>query len=152
MHVRRAAVAVAVCVATVVIIGAAAIVNRTLSRAWERSLRGPFFGAAVLAATNFSENCTLAIPSKSVLLCVSETNTFRGPVLTLRSLQGEIFWSRLLSVSNEVKDLRNVKLISVKKRDMGYRVRVNCEWDMGKEDGIIYLGRDLTFKYFALSW
>ncbi len=150
MRARRVALGIFLSAAAVMTL--AITLSRGISSAWERSLRGPFFGRVASPATNLSLSSSLLVPNRRSVLCVSQTNNLGGPVLTLRSLHGASFWSRVLSVSNEVRSLRDVELSSIRKTRTGYKVRFTCEWEMGKEAGIIYLGPDLSFRHFALSW
>jgi hypothetical protein len=143
---------IAACALTfLIIVGVILTIDHVSSLAWEKTLRGPFTGTEFFGVINNKERSRLQIES-SVFLCVYENEAVVGPVLALRTVDGNTVWARSLFVSNAVERLQNVDLVSASRSDSGYKVRITCNWEMGKEAGLIYLKDDLSFISYALSW
>jgi hypothetical protein len=120
---------------------------------WEKALMGPYRGTEVA-----NSEIPQVVPSK---LPISETGKTlllyedpkrAGPILALQARDGEVIWAQMLITSDATNTLRNVHLISVRKTRSGYKLRISCHWGMGDEAGIVYLGQDLSFQHFSLSW
>lgn len=119
---------------------------------WERTLEGPFYGEPFSGEPKAPVSSKLLIPGGGYVLSVYESKELKKPLLALHSHDGKVVWVRLLAATNEVKRLENVQLMSIKKTSTGYKVRMICDWDMGREGGLIYLHPDFSFNSFALSW
>ena len=101
----------------------------------------------------------LILPSRGRLE-VHELQSYTNPVVLLRSLSGDVQWSRLLIPEKARQDgtvdhasLRELHLQSCEQRGTGSVIFVTCVWDWGgKEGGLIELDADYGFKSFSLSW
>lgn len=94
--------------------------NHLVSSGWEKSLRGPFFGVPFSGDLSSTESSRLPIQGTDFVLSVHhDSNRTNKPVLAMHSSNGELFWARLLVVTNEVETLSNVQLLSVKQTRAG---------------------------------
>jgi hypothetical protein len=126
---------------------------------WERTLRGPFTGAAYAGSISGTPASVLAIPSRGQLE-VHESQTRTNPVVLLRSPGGAVQWSRLFVPQQTRQDgtveqagVRELRLQSWEPRSTGVVVFVECDWDWGgREGGLIVLDGDAGFRSFSLSW
>jgi len=128
-------------------------------KSWERTLDGPFTGAPYSGSITNSPVSVLKIPSRGQLE-VHELQSYTNPVVLLRSLGGEIQWSRLFIPEKVRQDgtvdhagLRELCLQSWERRGTGSVIFVSCVWDWGGREGaLIELDADYGFKSFSLSW
>jgi len=126
---------------------------------WERTLYGPFAGAAYSGSITTAPASVLAVPSRGQLE-VHEVQGYTNPVVLLRSPTGDIQWSRLFMPEKKRQDgtlhhagLRELRLRNLEHRGTGSVVFVTCDWDWGgKEGGLIELDTNYKFKSFSLSW
>ena len=118
---------------------------------------GPYTGQPFAAAITTQPAATLPIGS-GARLEIHELPEHIVPVLALRATDGSVAWARLLVPESAERHgeasafIRNLRFTKLKRSWSGYRVFVICDWAAGREGGIIYLDRDLSFRSFALSW
>jgi len=146
----------AVVTASVLIMGAGLFalgVKVFIPYLWERALLGPFTGVEVSAEHRpLLATSTLMIPQHGKRLLLYDDAERPGPVLALETVEGQACWARVLVVPNSKQRIQDVRLLSISRSRSGYKVRMACDWEMGREAGVVYLGPDLSFRHFSLSW
>ncbi len=124
---------------------------------WERTLVGPFQGEPYKREPSSSPASSLKLSPKFVLNVHWEGAT-NDPILCLREIRGTSVWARILVPRLEGQKeprgrITELTLNKVKTTKDGFKVQLSCYWiGGGKEGGIIYLGTNYSFRYFALGW
>ena len=127
-------------------------------RFWERTLKGPFTGAAYSGTLPAQPTSTLPL-SSDARLEFYEVSGASVPVLVLRR-GGSVQWSRLLLPQRHESD-GSTSTAAI--RDARFQRRVftvsgscalfTCDWDWGgREAGLVYLASDTSFNHFGISW
>lgn len=126
---------------------------------WERTLYGPYTGAAYSGSITTAPVSVLAIPARGQLE-VHEIPAYTNSLVLLRSPAGAIQWSRLLVPEKRQTDgtmyrasLRELRLHNWERRGTVSVVFITCVWDWGgREGGLIELDKDYEFRSFKVSW
>lgn len=144
-----------------VLLAGAACIGMTRTHFWERGLIGPFAGEFFAGELAGEPVSWLALPGQGVL-AVYEVAGVEEPVLALAdSLEGGDFrWAQRLTIEDVASDgstrkgkIHWLRLERAKETDAGIKVYVACDWVWGgREDGVIYLGEDRSFRGISLSW
>lgn len=141
------------------VIGTIWVLRSTAGWYWEKTLLGPY------AAVDYDNKLTQSPVSELSLdkdrrLAVYEPRPAEAPVIALISAVGSRYWAKVLSLQETNSSgvpqrlwVKQVRLSSVKKVSSGYKVKILCEWQRGgKEQGLILLNQDGSFKSVWLSW